>query len=333
VLKARRAEILKPLVAKHHGRIIKFIGDGVLIEFASAVNAVACAGELQAAMNDANETLAEARRIILRVGVNLGDVTVEGSDLYGEGINIAARLEGLAKPGEVLVSQIVFGQVRGKVGFRFEDLGEKPLKNIAEPVRVYRRTVSAPAAELPPRGAAEAAKPSLAVLPFTNMSGDPEQEYFSDGITEDIITDLSQLSALFVVARHSAFMFKGKAVEITEAARQLNVAYVLEGSVRKAGNRVRITANCSTARLAVISGPSDTIATSSTYSPSRTKSPRTSLRRSGGARQFLGPLLMWPAPMPSWESRRLRWSTLNTSMQRCRGRAGGSLRSCLATRS
>jgi adenylate cyclase len=229
-LKVRRADILKPLVSKHHGRVVKFMGDGVLVEFASAVNAVTCAGELQEAMND-----------VLRVGVNVGDVIVEGGDLYGDGINIAARLESLAEPGEVLVSQVVFGQVRGKVGFRFEDLGEKILKNIVEPVRVYRLSAPAPADQLP-LGLVQPAKPSLAVLPFTNMSGDPEQEYFSDGITEDIITDLSQVSALFVVARHSAFMFKGKAVEITDAARRLNVAYVLEGSVRKAGNRVRITA-------------------------------------------------------------------------------------------
>ncbi len=241
-LKVRRADILQPLVSRHHGRVVKFMGDGALIEFASAVNAVACAGELQEAMKDANKELAEAQRIVLRVGVNIGDVIVEGSDLYGDGINIAARLESMAEPGEVLVSQVVFGQVRGKVDFRFEDLGEKLLKNIAEPVRVYRLSAPAARADQFPRSLVQPAKPSLAVLPFTNMSGDPEQEYFSDGITEDIITDLSRVSALFVVARNSVFMFKGKPVDIIGAARQLNVAFILEGSVRKAGNRVRITA-------------------------------------------------------------------------------------------
>src|SRR5215470_1462320 len=241
-LKARRKKILEPLVAKHHGRIVKFMGDGVLVEFASAVNAVACAGELQESMHDANKELPEIRRIVLRVGVNVGDVMVEGSDLYGDGINIAARLERLANPGEVLLSQVAFGQVRGKVGFRFDDLGEKVLKNIAEPVRVYRLSGSVATTDQPSRSASQPSKLSLAVLPFTNMSGDPEQEYFSDGITEDIITDLSRVSALFVTARHTAFIFKGKTVAIIDAARQLNVAYILEGSVRKAGNRVRITA-------------------------------------------------------------------------------------------
>jgi adenylate cyclase len=242
ILKERRRAILNPLVAQHHGRVVKVMGDGVLVEFASAVNAVVCAIELQEAMHDANGEVPEARRIKLRVGVNVGDVIVEGSDLYGDGINIAARLERLANPGEVLVSQVVFGQVRGKVSFRFEDLGEKILKNIADPIRVYRLSAPASTVSQLPRGLAQPSKPSLAVLPFTNMSGDPEQEYFSDGITEDIITDLSQVSALFVVARHTAFTFKGKAVEIIDAARQLNVTYILEGSVRKARSRVRITA-------------------------------------------------------------------------------------------
>jgi adenylate cyclase len=241
-LKERRRVVLDPLVAQHQGRIVKVMGDGVLLEFASAVNAVACAAKLQEAMHEANKELPEPRRIKLRVGVNVGDVIVEGTDLYGDGINIAARLERLAEPGEVLMSQVVFGQVRGKADFQFEDLGEKILRNMTEPVRVYRLCAPTTATDPLSCGLVQPSKPSLVVLPFTNMSGDPEQEYFSDGITEDIITDLSQVSALFVVARHTAFIFKGKAVAITDAARQLNVAYALEGSVRKAGSRVRITA-------------------------------------------------------------------------------------------
>jgi adenylate cyclase len=240
-LKSRRTEILQPLVSKHHGRVIKVMGDGVLVEFASAVSAVQCAIELQQAMTASNHELSEDRQIMPRIGINLGDVMVEGSDLYGDGVNIAARLEALAEPGKVFISGKVRQEVANKLKLSFDDLGEQSLKNVAETVRVYR--VSAPAG---PTGdtvagkTAEVSKPSIAVLPFTNMSGDPEQEYFSDGITEDIIADLSQISSLFVVSRNSAFTFKGKAVEIVEAARKLNVGYVLEGSVRKAGSRVRI---------------------------------------------------------------------------------------------
>jgi adenylate cyclase len=241
-LKRRRKEVLEPLVAQHRGRIVKVMGDGVLVEFASAVNAVVCAAELQERMAAANEGAIEERRIVLRIGINLGDVVVEGGDLYGDGINIAARLERLAEPGEVLLSQAIFGQVRGKVGFSFEDLGDKTLKHIAEAIRVYRLSPSMPATSRDFQTTAKPSKPSLAILPFTNMSGDPEQEYFSDGITEDIITDLSRVSALFVVARNTAFTFKGKAVDSADVARRLNVGHILEGSVRKAGNRVRITA-------------------------------------------------------------------------------------------
>jgi adenylate cyclase len=236
-LKVRRKEVLEPLVAKHQGRVFKVSGDGVLVEFASAVNAVQCAIDLQQGMAAANAGQLIDRHIVLRVGVNLGDIMVEGSDLYGDGVNIAARLEALADPGSVLVSQAVFSHVRGKTKLDFEDLGERNLKNIKEAVRVYKISVAAISAGksgLP-------ANPSIAILPFTNMSGDPEQEYFSDGITEDIITDLSRISSLFVAARNTAFTFKGKAVEVVEAARRLNVGYVLEGSVRKAGQRVRIT--------------------------------------------------------------------------------------------
>jgi adenylate cyclase len=239
-LTARRGEILQPIVARHHGRVVKLMGDGVLVDFASAVNAVECAVELQGAMHAANANLPPDRRIVWRVGLNLGDVLVDGDDLYGDGVNVAARLETLAEPGGILVSQTFFSHVRSRVPFGFEDLGEQTLKNMAEPVRVYR--VTGAHAPSPAGRIAPPSRLSIAVLPFTNMSGDPEQEYFSDGITEDIITDLSRVSALSVVSRNTVFTFKGKPVDIAEIGRRLNVGHVLEGSVRKAGGRVRITA-------------------------------------------------------------------------------------------
>ena len=236
-LRDRRKAILDPTVRAHGGRVVKVMGDGVLVEFSSAVNAVAGALELQRKMAEANEGLPDDRRIVLRIGINLGDVIGEGTDIYGEEVNVAARLEPLAEPGGTVASQKIKDEVEGKLSVLFKDMGEQSLKNIAKPVRTYRVGVGERAsASVPP-----STKPSIAVLPFVNMSGDPEQEYFSDGITEDIITDLSQVSALFVVARNTAFTFKGKSVEVVEAARKLNVAYILEGSVRKAGNRVRIT--------------------------------------------------------------------------------------------
>jgi adenylate cyclase len=240
-LKQRRKGILQPLVAEHHGRIVKVMGDGVLVEFASAVNAVACAAKLQRRMAAANDGVAEDRRILLRIGINLGDVVVEGGDLYGDGVIIAVRLQAMAEPGGICVSGSVHEQVGGKLPLAFDDLGPCDVKNIARPVRVFRAQIDPQRSERAVTQQPISAKPSIAVLPFTNMSGDPEQEYFSDGISEDIITDLSQVSALFVVARNTAFTFKGKAVEVVEAARKLNVGYILEGSVRKAGNRIRIT--------------------------------------------------------------------------------------------
>jgi adenylate cyclase len=240
MLKARRKEVLEPLVTQYQGRIFKITGDGVLVEFGSAVNAVQCAIDLQQGMTAANDDLPEPRRIVLRIGVNLGDVMVEGSDLYGDGINIAARLEGIAEPGGVLVSGTTFDYVRKKVAAEFDDLGTQILKNIAEPVRVYR-VAGTPRASVASTGTASD-KPSIAVLPFTNMSGDPEQEYFADGMVEDIITALSHFKALFVIARNSSFVYKGRPVDIGQMAKELGVRYVLEGSVRKAGKRVRINA-------------------------------------------------------------------------------------------
>jgi len=240
-LKTRRTEILQPLLAKHRGRVVKLMGDGVLMEFASAVNAVECAAELQAAMAAANAQIPEPQRIVLRIGINLGDVMVEASDLYGDGVNIAARLEALAEPGSIYVSQTVFSHVRGKVAVNFENLGEQRLKNMQEPVGVYRvRAGDASLEVLPVLALPE--KPSVAVLPFQNMSGDSEQEYFADGMVEDIFTGLSRIKWLFVIARNSTFTYKGKAVDVKRIGRELGVRYVLEGSVRRAANLVRITA-------------------------------------------------------------------------------------------
>jgi adenylate cyclase len=237
-IRAGRMELFEPEIARHHGRIFKLMGDGLLAEFSSAVNAVQCAVALQHGMAAANADLPESRRIVLRIGVNLGDVIVEGNDLYGDGVNIAARLESIAEPGGIAVSGTAFDQVKNKIDFVLEDLGPQTLKNIAEAVRVYRLT-GTPRLSVHPKAAAD--KPSIAVLPFANMSGDPEQEYFSDGITEDIITDLSKISGLHVVARNTAFTYKNKPIKVEQAVHELGVRFVLEGSVRKAGSRVRIT--------------------------------------------------------------------------------------------
>jgi len=240
-LKDRRARIVEPLVAEHQGRIFKQMGDAVLIEFASAVNAVACAIDLQKAMTGAGS--ADERRIQLRVGINLGDVIVEGSDLYGDGVNIAARLEALAEPGGILVSETVANHVRGKVSAAFQDRGEQTLKNIAQPVRAYGIAGEAVPAKPGAAGdCTQAARPSIAVLPFTNLSSDAEQQYFADGITEDIITELSRYRTLRVTARNSSFQFRGPAVDIPAVRQALCVRYIVEGSVRKMGHRLRVTA-------------------------------------------------------------------------------------------
>jgi len=239
-LKTRRREIVSPLVAKHDGRVVKVMGDGLLVEFASAVNAVQCAIDLQQSFAEANLSLPAARRIVLRIGINLGDIIIEGTDLYGDGVNIAARLESLAEAGDICVSASVYDQVRRKLDASFDDLGSKALKNIAEPVHVYR-VRSQPAAVGPePDSLPLPSKPSIAVLPFTNMSAEAEQDVFTDGLTEDLITDLSRNAGLFVIARHSTFAYKGKSLDVRQVARDLGVRYLLEGSARRAAGRVRV---------------------------------------------------------------------------------------------
>ena len=240
-LKAHLGELVEPHIAAHRGRIVKRTGDGLLVDFASAVEAVRCAVAIQAGMADRNRTTGDDRRIEFRIGINLGDVIIEGEDIYGDGVNIAARLEALADPGGIFVSRAVRDSVRDKLGIVLEDLGERPVKNIPRPVRVFRiGRAGGPAPGSRPPAVPD--KPSIAVLPFANMSGDAEQEYFSDGISEDLITDLSKVSALFVIARNSSFTYKGKTAKVQEIGRELGVRFVLEGSIRKAGNRVRITA-------------------------------------------------------------------------------------------
>jgi TolB-like protein/class 3 adenylate cyclase/Tfp pilus assembly protein PilF len=245
ILKDRRRTILVPLVKRHDGRIVKVMGDGVLVEFASAVNAVTCSVELQKRMAESNKDLPEERRIVLRIGINLGDVVVDGGDLYGDGVNVAARLQSIAGPGDICVSGSVYDQVKRKLGFGFDELGPQTIKNISEPVAVYR-VESAESQEHcgPPQSEALPlpAKPSIAVLPFTNMSNDPEQETFVDGLTEDLITDLSRVTGMFVIARNSTFAYKGRTVDVRQTARDLGVRYLVEGSARRAAGRVRINA-------------------------------------------------------------------------------------------
>jgi len=289
-LKTHRKELLEPKAAQYHGRTVKLMGDGALMEFASVVDAVAFAVEVQAAMAARNEGVPEDRRIVFRIGINVGDIIVEGDDIHGDGVNVAARLEGLAEPNGICVARNVFNQVKDKLDLTIEFLGERDVKNIAEPVTVYRVVLDDKAAELVTPVVQETAEPasrhwaraaavvagilflaggvfwwqpwapdvepasiermafplpdipSIAVLPFSNMSDDPAQEYFSDGITEDLITDISKVSGLFVVARNSTFAYKGKSVDVRQIARELGVRYVLEGSVRRAGEQVRVNA-------------------------------------------------------------------------------------------
>ena len=240
-LKQRRKSILEPLVAEHQGRIVKVMGDGVLVEFASAVNAVACASELQKRMAAANDGIADDRRIVLRIGINLGDVVVEGGDIYGDGVNVAARLEEMAEPGCIVMSRKVHEEVVRKLALTCDDLGEQSLKNIAAPIRVYRIAMNREQVSIS-RHLPLPAKPSIAVLPFTNLSADVEQEFFVDGLTDDLITELSKAPDLFVIARHSSFTFKGKSADVRRVAQELGVRYILEGSARPAMGRIRINA-------------------------------------------------------------------------------------------
>jgi len=247
-LKEHRRELTDPQLAEHHGRIVKTTGDGLLVEFASVVDAVRCAVAVQRGMADRNEGVPADRRIAFRVGINLGDIIIDEGDIFGDGVNVAARLEALAEPGGICVSRVVRDQVRDKLDLAFVDMGEQQVKNIARPVRAYRILLgeghrrpepSSAAAEPAP---ALSDKPSIAVLPFQNMSGDAEQDYFVDGIVEDIITGLSRVKWLLVIARNSSFTYKGRAVDVKQVGSELGVRYVLEGSLRKAGGRVRITA-------------------------------------------------------------------------------------------
>ena len=245
-LGAIRRELIDPKIAEHGGRTVKLMGDGALVEFASVVDALECAVAIQLAMGKRNAAKPEDRRIVFRIGINVGDIIIEGDDIYGDGVNVAARLESLAEPGGICISSSVREQVLNKVPISFSDLGEQTVKNIERPIRVYYVLLEGASSASPPEVAvsqpAQAQRASIAVLPFANMSGDPEQEYFADGISEDIITALSKISGLFVIARNSSFTFKGKNVHVGEVGKKLGVRFILEGSVRKAGNRVRITA-------------------------------------------------------------------------------------------
>jgi adenylate cyclase len=242
-LKTHRLELIDPAIAKHRGRIIKTTGDGLLVEFHSVVDAVECATEIQTRMARRNADVSAARAIQHRIGINLGDVIVEDDDIFGDGVNVAARLEALAEPGGICVSAAVRDQVGGKLDTRFEDGGEQSVKNITRPIRIYRIVLGAGASpgDAAPGTGKAGVKPSIAVLPFANMSGDPEQEFFADGLTEDIITELSRFRELLVISRNSMFVHKGKPVKVQEVAREFAVDYVVEGSVRKAGDRVRVT--------------------------------------------------------------------------------------------
>jgi adenylate cyclase len=241
-LKALRRELLDPKIAEHRGRLVKTTGDGLLVEFGSVVEALRCAVEVQGEMTGRNAGVPPDNRVELRIGINVGDIVVEDGDIFGDGVNVAARLEGLAEPGGICVSARVQEDAAGRLDLAFEDIGEQQLKNIARPVRAYRVVTEArPAMPQTSAGPPLPDKPSIAVLPFANMSGDPEQEYFADGVVEDIITALSRVGWFFVIARNSSFAYKGRAVDIKHVGRELGVRYALEGSIRKAANRVRIT--------------------------------------------------------------------------------------------
>jgi TolB-like protein/class 3 adenylate cyclase len=246
-LKAHRKELVDPKITEHRGRIVKTTGDGMLVEFVSVVDAVRCAVDIQRGMVERNSAVPASKRIEFRMGINVGDIISDDNDIYGDGVNVAARLQALAEPGGVCVSRNVHDQVCDKLNFGFENMGEQTVKNIARPIGVHRvqlfdldASAAATAVAVTPNHR-PSSRPSIAVLPFVNMSGDPEQEYFADGIVEEIITALSHMHWLSVIARNSSFTYKGKNVDVKQVGREMSVRYVLEGSVRKAGNRVRIT--------------------------------------------------------------------------------------------
>jgi adenylate cyclase len=249
-LKAHRRELVDPKIGEHSGRIVKTTGDGMLVEFASVVDAVRCAAELQRAMIDREAGIPEDRRIRFRVGINLGDVLVENEDIFGDGVNVAARLEALAEPGGLCISRTVRDHIRDKLAYAFDDMGEQSVKNIARPVRVYALRRGAVAdlptprvlSTLPISQPAIAPRLSIVVLPFANLSNDPDQDYFADGITEDLTTDLSRIPGMFVISRNTAFTYRNKLVDTKQVGRELGVRYVLEGSVRRSGNQLRVTA-------------------------------------------------------------------------------------------
>jgi adenylate cyclase len=239
-LKALRKTLFDPKIAQHHGRVVKNTGDGALVEFASPVDAVRCADEIQRGMAEQNANVPQDKRIEFRIGIHVGDIIIGDDDIFGDGVNIAARRETLAEPGGILVSGTAYDYVRNKVKVGFDDIGAHTLKNIAEPVRAYRVSGTPTVAMTADRAATD--KPSIAVLPFDNMSGGEEQQYFGDGISDDIITELSRFRQLRVVARNSSFQFRGPNVDVARVGRELGILYVLEGSVRRLGNRIRITA-------------------------------------------------------------------------------------------
>src|SRR3984957_12328097 len=249
-LKAHRRELVDPKISEHSGRIVKTTGDGMLVEFPSVIDAVRCAAEVQRAMVDREAGMPEDRRIRFRIGINLGDIIVDGDDIFGDGVNVAARLEALAEPGGLWNSRMVPDQIRDKLAYAFQDLGEQSVKNIARPVRVYALRPEAvgdlPASSMP--SAPTISQPtvvprlSIVVLPFANLSDDREQQYFADGITEDLTTDLSRIAEMFVISRNTAFTYQSKRVDTKQIGRELGVRYVLEGSVRRSGNQIRVNA-------------------------------------------------------------------------------------------
>ena len=249
-LRERLRGLADPKISEHRGKVVKHTGDGVLAEFGSVVDAVRCAIEVQRGMAEQNATVPQVKRIEFRIGIHVGDIIVDENDIFGDGVNIAARLEGIAEPGGVCISDDAQRQIRGKVDIAFEDMGLQSLKNIAEPMRAWRlsmnSSISAPTSAKPPVETAQALplpdKPSIAVLPFENMSGDPEQEYFADGMAEEIITALSRFKSLFVIGRNSSFTYKDRAVSVKQVGRELGVQYLVEGSVRLMGERIRISA-------------------------------------------------------------------------------------------